>query len=121
MHALKFSALLTAGVALMLIGALSPERALSEVGIRYASVGYQQITATGSAQSLTVPAGATSAEICVSTAAVRWRDDATDPTTSVGMPIAAATWPCKFYTGPLQAFRFIAVSGSPVLDVSYYK
>jgi hypothetical protein len=82
------------------------------------SAGYQQITATSSAASLTVPSGATIAEFCVETAAIRYRDDGTDPSTTVGMPAAAGT--CFAYSGPLRAFRFIAQTGSPVINVLYY-
>lgn len=83
------------------------------------SAGYQQITATSSAQSLTVPTGATIAQICVETAAIRYRDDGTAPTASVGMPVAAGT--CFAYSAPLRAFQFIAQSGSPVLNILYYQ
>lgn len=83
------------------------------------SAGYQQITATGTAQSLTVPSGATIAEICVETAAIRYRDDGTAPTATVGMPAAAGT--CFAYSGPLRAFQFIAQSGSPVVNALYYQ
>lgn len=108
-------------IGLLLAALLATTPGLADVGIRYAATGYQQIAATGSAQSLTVPAGSTSAVVCVSTAAIRWRDDGTDPSATVGMPVAAATWPCMLYTGPLANFRFIAQSGSPVLDVAYYR
>lgn len=82
------------------------------------SAGYQQLTSISSATSLTVPTGATIAEICVETAAVRYRDDGTDPSATVGMPVSAGT--CFAYSGPLRAIRFIAVSGSPVVNVLYY-
>lgn len=90
----------------------------------YIALGYQQLSSLSSAAALTVPAGATIAEICVETASVRYRDDGTNPTTSVGMLVAPAssTIPsCFQYGGPLAAIKFIAVSGSPVIDVSYYQ
>lgn len=68
---------------------------------------------------LTVPSGATIAEICVEGAAVRYRDDGVAPTATVGMPVAAGS--CFPYSGPLSSVQFIAQSGSPTLDVSYYK
>lgn len=95
----------------------------------YIANGYCQLTATGTAAQLStctggIPAASTIAEICVETASIRYRDDGTAPTASVGMLVAPAssTIPtCFQYGGPLTAFQFIAVSGSPVIDVSFYK
>ena len=86
----------------------------------YVSVGSSQMglsvaTATG----LTVPVGATIAQICVEGAGVRYRDDGVAPTASVGMP--AAPGACFQYSGPLSVVQFIAQSGSPTIDVLYYK
>jgi len=81
--------------------------------------GYQQITSLSSASSLTVPTYSTAAIVCVETANVRWRDDGTAPTTTVGMPVAAGQ--CFAYTGSLSAIQFIAQSGSPVVNVAYYR
>jgi hypothetical protein len=88
-------------------------------------LGYQQIT-PNSATSLTVPAlapdgskqQATFAVFTPEGQTVRWRDDGTDPTTTVGMPIYVGT--SFFYDGDLTKIRFInAVSGGK-LNVSYY-
>lgn len=98
----------------------------------YVPLGYCQITSLNSAVALvtascatgSVPAGATIAEICVETASVRYRDDGTAPTTTVGMPVVAtATSPnCYAYAIiPMTAVQFIAVSGSPVVNVLFYK
>lgn len=95
-----------------------------EVHPQMVPISYQQITATtlASATSLTLPTSytATAAMFCVETAAVRWRDDGTAPTASVGM-IAPAGQACWLYTGNLSAIQFIAATGSPVLDVTYYR
>jgi len=72
-----------------------------------------------SATALTVPLGAQIAEICVETAGVRYRDDGTAPTASIGIPVSAGT--CFQYSGPLTAIQFIAQSGSPTVDVAYYQ
>lgn len=82
--------------------------------------GYQQISAVtlAAATGLTVPANAKYAFIQVDTAPVRWRDDATNPTASVGIQLAAAG--SFWYYGNLAAIKFILASGSPVLNVSYY-
>lgn len=94
----------------------------------YIPLGYCQITSLGSAANLvtascstgSVPFGSIIAEICVSTASVRYRDDGTAPTTTLGMPVAAGT--CYAYAiSPLSKASFIAVSGSPVLDILFYR
>ena len=82
-------------------------------------LGYQQITSLASSTALAVPTGATVAQISVEAAGVRYRDDGTAPTASIGMPLLAGA---NFtYGGNLASLRFIAISGSPVLNVSYYK
>lgn len=88
----------------------------------YVPLGYQQISAgtLASATALTVPTSADFALIRVETASVRWRDDGPDPTTSAGM-IMTDTDALLEYSGTLSALMFIAVSGSPVLNVSYYR
>lgn len=47
-----------------------------------------------------------------------WRDDGTDPTTSVGMllPFGATL----DYCGDIAKLKFIAASGAPVLNVALY-
>jgi hypothetical protein len=85
----------------------------------YNSAGIGQYALTvATATNLTPPTGATIAQICVETAPVRYRDDGIAPTASVGIPLAAG-W-CGPYAGPLSAIQFIAQSGSPTIDVSYY-
>ena len=86
----------------------------------YSPLGYQQITSLSSAISLTVPTGATLALIVIDSPAVRWRDDGTAPTASVGMLLTVGQSPFQ-YSGNLSSIQFIASSGSPILDISYYK
>lgn len=90
-------------------------------------MGYQQITSLSSAQSLTVPAvnpqtGLASqpsfALIVCETQAVRWRDDGTAPTSSVGMPLAVGV--TLQYDGDLTKIKFIEQTGSAKLNISYY-
>ena len=86
----------------------------------YKSAGPSQMgLAVASATGLSAPGGATIAQICVENAGVRYRDDGAAPTASVGIPAAAGS--CFSYSGPLSVIQFIAQSGSPTLDVSYYK
>jgi hypothetical protein len=56
--------------------------------------------------------------IVAETQAVRWRDDGTAPTASVGMPLAVGT--SLSYDGDLKAVRFIEQTASAKLNVSYY-
>jgi len=79
----------------------------------------QYALSVATAANLTAPAGASIAWICVEGASVRYRDDGIAPTASVGIPAAAGS--CWAYGGPLSAIQFIAQSGSPTIDVSYYK
>lgn len=81
-------------------------------------LGYQQITSLAAAAALTVPAGATAALISAESQGIRWRDDGTNPTSSVGMPIAAGE--SIFFTGSLSAFRAIEQTASAKLNVNYY-
>ena len=81
-------------------------------------LGYQQITSLSASAALTVPVGATMALIVAETQAVRWRDDGTAPTSSVGMPLAVGV--SLSYDGDLKAIRFIQQAVSATLNVSYY-
>jgi len=89
-------------------------------------LGYQQITTVSSAIGLTVPTLApdgsnqkpTFALIISETQAVRWRDDGTSPTASVGMPLAAGV-PLQ-YDGDLNKIKFIEQTAGAKLNISYY-
>lgn len=81
-------------------------------------LGYQQITSLSAATALTVPTGATMALIAPETQAVRWRDDGTNPTASVGMPVAVGE--SLNYDGDLSRIRFIEQTASAKLNISYY-
>lgn len=80
--------------------------------------GYQQITSLSSAAALTVPDEARIALIHAESKSVRWRDDGTNPTTSVGMVLDAGA--IMLYDGSLSAIRFIETAASAKLNVSYY-
>ena len=80
-------------------------------------------TNTASSASLTaggIPAGATMALLQAETADVRFRDDGGAPTASIGSIVVHGTPPI-LYTGTVSALQFIALSGSPLLDVSFYR
>jgi hypothetical protein len=87
--------------------------------------GTYTLSATNTASSATVtsggiPTGANEALIESDTAAVRWRDDGGVPTALIGYPIAANA-PPWLYTGTLSAMQLIAQTGSPVVNISFYK
>lgn len=86
---------------------------------RLVPLGYQQITALSAAASLTVPAGARLAIIQAETQGVRWRDDGTNPTATVGMVLAAGY--DLVYSGDLTTIRFFEVIASAKLNVAYFK
>jgi hypothetical protein len=89
-------------------------------------LGYQQITSLSAAQTLTVPVVDTHGLSCkpaialivAETQAVRWRDDGTAPTASVGMPLAVGV--SLQYDGDLTKIQFIEQTGSAKLNISYY-
>ena len=81
--------------------------------------GYQQITSLSSATALTVPAGTSVAVIQVQTQNVRWRDDGTDPTTTVGMLLLAGQT-LEYFAADVAVVKFIEVTASAALNVSYY-
>lgn len=89
-------------------------------------IGYQQITSLSSAAGLTVPTNdksgnkqqPTFALIVAEGKDVRWRDDGTAPTTSVGMPLAVGV-PLQ-YDGDLTNIKFIETAASAKLNISYY-
>lgn len=89
-----------------------------------ACLGYQQIASLATSTGLTLPTNNTNfgnptyAIIQAEAQAVRWRDDGTAPTASVGMTIAAGGE--LRYDGNLNAIRFIEVTASAKLNVSYY-
>lgn len=81
-------------------------------------LGYQQITNLATATGLTPPRGATFALIIPETQAIRWRDDGTDPTSAIGMPLGPTG--ILEYDGDLRSIRFIQQAASAVLNISYY-
>ena len=107
--------------ALFVLLGLSVPALAQGVAYIYTPLGYQQLAAVTSATalSLTVPNASRIAQICVGATAVRYRDDGTAPTSSLGMTAAAAG--CFQYSAALTAIQFISVSTTTTLDVSYYR
>lgn len=92
------------------------------------ALGYGQYSIAGTATILTtslgansvaIPKGTTRAQISVSAQAVRYRDDGTAPTASVGYPKPTGS---EFtYAGNFQNLQFIAQTGTATLDVLFYQ
>lgn len=80
--------------------------------------GYQQIVGLVAATALTIPNGSKVALIMPTGQQVRWRDDGTDPTTSVGMPLAIGD--AYYYVGELGKIKFIQEAATATLNISYY-
>lgn len=83
-------------------------------------LGYQQITSLSASTALTIPTGA-DPSFCIvvaQTQGVRWRDDGTAPTASIGMPLAVGQ--ALQYDGDLRKIRFIEQTASAALNISYY-
>ena len=97
----------------------------------YVALGYCQLTSLASSTLISTCSGGIPtcgkavvpctvfAEICSESVALRYRDDGTAPTASVGMPINAST--CFQYAGPLAALRIIQQASSGIVDISFYR
>jgi hypothetical protein len=89
-------------------------------------MGYQQITSLSSATNLTVPQRTPNGQsgqpvfalIVAEGQAVRWRDDKTSPSSTVGMPLAVGI-PLQ-YDGDLTNIQFIEQVAGAKLNISYY-
>lgn len=82
-------------------------------------LGYQQITSLSAAVGLTVPVGTTLMLIRPEGQPVRWRDDATAPTATVGQPLNVGDE--LRYTALGQGIiKFIEQTASAKLNITYY-
>jgi len=91
-------------------------------------MGYQQIVGAAASTGLTIPttdpvtglkAIPIQAVIICENQGIRWRDDGTAPTASVGMPIAVGT--VFVYDGDLNRLRFIQQAATATINIGYYK
>lgn len=82
-------------------------------------VGYEQITDVSSAVGFTIPAGTSHVIVNVEAQAVRWRDDGTDPTASVGMRLEVGD-SLEYDSRTLGTLKFIEEVSGAILNVSYY-
>lgn len=86
-------------------------------------LGYCQLSVTAAVLISTcsggIPGGATMAYITPETAAIRWRDDGTAPTTTVGYPVSAGNQ--LAYMGNLATLQVIAQSGTSTVNIAFYR
>ena len=84
------------------------------------AAGYRQVTSTASAFGLpTPPAGTRRAVIQAEAQALRWRDDGTNPTASVGMTIPAGG-ELRYDGADMSLIKLIAASAGAIANVAYY-
>ncbi len=92
-------------------------------GQRAAPLGFVEVTVGASAVGITtgtIPADANFA-LLIPEGAMRFRDDGISPTPTSGLLIGPTTGVASLqYTGDLDAFRAISVSGTVALGVSLY-
>lgn len=84
------------------------------------ALGFQQFTPTTSQALPSIPVGATSFLMECDAQAVRWRDDGTAPTASIGFPLLVGTT-MTYKSLPLSRFLVIQQASAAVCNVSYYK
>lgn len=120
-------------------GVLQQYTPVNSAPYQWNPLGYSQFSVTGAAianlvggavagtptqiSGLTaIPANASCATIIVETASIRWRDDGTAPTASIGIPWTfngTNTNTPLVYCGTLANFQIIALSGTPVVNVYF--
>lgn len=79
---------------------------------------YEQVTSLSASTALTVPGRAKAALIQAETQSVRFTDDGSTPTATVGMRLLKDS--TMWYDGKLTALRFIEEAASAKLNVLYY-
>lgn len=87
-----------------------------------ASQGFQQSASISSASAITppsIPSVTQSVLVYVEgTAGIRWRDDGTDPTTTVGNPVSSGQAFC--YAGDVKSLRLIGQAAGATVNFTYY-
>lgn len=87
-----------------------------------ASLGYQQSTSLSTSTAAGLPSVPSnpvgSFLLSVESSGIRWRDDGTAPTSSVGMPVSAGQSLC--YANDAHAVQVIGQAAGATIDVTYY-
>lgn len=82
------------------------------------ALGYQQAT-VDTATALTIPAGTDFCLVTCTAQAARWRDDGTDPTATIGYPLAVST-ELRYESGSITRLKFISQTAGCIINVCYY-
>lgn len=80
---------------------------------------FTPVTVSSTAIGFTPPANSTWCILSIETNSVRWRDDGTNPTASIGVPMVAGEK--ILYTASLSAIKFIRQSADASLQGACYK
>jgi hypothetical protein len=84
------------------------------------ALGHEQIAVLTSAVGFTsIPAGTETVLLQAETQNVRWRDDGTNPTSTVGLILIANTL-YEFTVGQLARMKFIEAAATAKLNIAYY-
>jgi len=84
------------------------------------ALGYEQVTGLTAAKTLTIPTGARVVALQAQDQDIRWRDDGTDPTATVGMILIAGDRPFLYNGNDLTALSFFEAAATAILNVTYY-
>lgn len=82
-------------------------------------LGYVQITSLSAATALTIPAGTVLVLVTPETQGVRWRADGTNPTATVGYPLAVGV-EARFTLKQLPTLKFIEQTASAKINVYFF-
>ncbi len=83
-------------------------------------VGRAQLTGLSSVKGFaSVPAGTTIALIQAESQNIRWRDDGTNPSATVGMILVAND--TLIYSGTMSAIKFIETTASAKINITFYQ
>lgn len=85
-------------------------------------LGYVQMSVTTVVNLSTIPSNPAPSKVAITTETnnIRYRDDGSDPTASVGMLIKT-TDPIFVYDGTkIASVRIVSVTGTAVVNVAYY-
>lgn len=106
------------------IAVLSAIPAGAQTALTFVALGYCQLTSLALSTLIStcsggIPSTATIAVISVEGAAIRYRDDGTAPTTTVGMPISSGQ--AFTYQSALMNLRIIQQSASATVNIAFYR
>lgn len=83
------------------------------------SLGYQQLTSLATAVTVIPPAGTSLILITPEGAGVRWRDDGTAPTTTVGYPLNVGM-ELRYTATGMRRLQVVQQAASAVLNLAFY-